>query len=271
MRSILETCQPRADILGGTFNPEIFTASLSQVMDRYRDRGVVDSIYTDAEQFFREATYPTEGLCRVLRETFGRLSGDNSIPALHRLENAFGGGKTHILISLVHLGFRGKELASVAESLVDPDLLLPPGEVDVVGVAGDELAIHKPQGTELVPYTLWGEIAFQVGGEELYRQVETAATSYGSPGREYFDAVLGGRKTLIMLDEVAQYATRLEAARPNGAESLASFLMSLHGYARNHPGISVVLTLAGQSDAFSRQTKTLAQLIRQSATQNKPA
>jgi len=28
MQSILETCQPRSDILTGSFNPEIFTASL---------------------------------------------------------------------------------------------------------------------------------------------------------------------------------------------------------------------------------------------------
>ena len=38
MQSMLETCQPRSDILTGSFNPEIFTASLSQVMDYYRGR-----------------------------------------------------------------------------------------------------------------------------------------------------------------------------------------------------------------------------------------
>jgi len=36
MRSVLETCQPRSDILTGSFNPEIFTASLSPVVDHYR-------------------------------------------------------------------------------------------------------------------------------------------------------------------------------------------------------------------------------------------
>jgi hypothetical protein len=33
MLPIQVTCQPRLDILQGSFNPEIFTASLSQVMD----------------------------------------------------------------------------------------------------------------------------------------------------------------------------------------------------------------------------------------------
>jgi hypothetical protein len=34
--SILEFCQPRADLLAGTLNPEIFTANLMQVIDHYR-------------------------------------------------------------------------------------------------------------------------------------------------------------------------------------------------------------------------------------------
>ncbi len=42
---------------------------------------------------------------------------------------------------------------------------------------------------------------------------------------------------------------------------LAAFLMRLHGYARDNSGIAVVLTLAGRSDAFARQTKLLATLL----------
>src|SRR5262245_55248669 len=90
VRSILETCKPRTDILGGTFNPEIFTASLSQVLDFYRGKNtVIHNLYTDAQQFFTQATYPTDGLRRVLYEVFGRLAGDNAMPAIHRLETGF--------------------------------------------------------------------------------------------------------------------------------------------------------------------------------------
>ena len=45
------------------------------------------------------------------------------------------------------------------------------GEVVVVGVAGDEIPVHKPRGKTLIPYTLWGEMAFQVGGKKLYSEV----------------------------------------------------------------------------------------------------
>jgi predicted AAA+ superfamily ATPase len=262
MQSILETCQPRGDLLQGTFNPEIFTASLSQVVDSYRGRAsATHSLYTDAQQFFHDATYPTKGLRMALTDVLSRLTGDNSAPASHRLETAFGGGKTHTLIALTHVGFRGRDLASVIDSIVDPQLLPTPGEVTMVGVTGDEIPVHKPQGTDLVPYTIWGEIAYQVGGEALYRQVRGDATSHAAPGRRFFEQVLGGRKVLIMLDELAQYAARLEAARPNGSEQLAAFLLALHGYARNHPGIAIVLTLASQSDAFARQTGRLTDLI----------
>jgi hypothetical protein len=72
MRSILQTCQPRADLHTGSFTPEIFTASLSQVTDCYRGRAMpIQTLYTDAEQFFREATYPTQGSARYWQRSSG--------------------------------------------------------------------------------------------------------------------------------------------------------------------------------------------------------
>jgi hypothetical protein len=58
------------------------------------------------------------------------------VPVIHRLETAFGGGKTHTLIALIHLGLRGHDLAAVASGLVDTKLLPAPGNVTVVGPAG---------------------------------------------------------------------------------------------------------------------------------------
>ena len=100
MISIIESCQPREGALEGTFNLE------AQVMSHYRGRGGrIDNIYTDNDQFFRDGTAPTNGINFVLLEAFSRLSGDNSAPAIYRLETAFGGGKTHTLIALTHLAF----------------------------------------------------------------------------------------------------------------------------------------------------------------------
>ena len=262
MQSVLDTCQPRPEILAGSFNPEVFTASLGPIIKHYHGgQAAIDNIYTDAKLFFREATYPTQGLCLTLAEVFSRIAGNMTVPAIHRLETAFGGGKTHTLIACTHIAGRGAELSDVTADILDPALLPEPGSVAVVGVAGDEIPVHKPKGEALVPYTLWGEIAFQIGGEDLYRKIEDDASSYAAPGRTYFEIVFSERKALIMLDELAQYSARLEAARPDGAGQLAAFLMALHGYARNHPGIAVVLTLASATDAFGKQTEHLAKLI----------
>lgn len=262
MRSIMNTCTPRPDIIQGTFNPEIFTASLSSVIQFYRNNDdQLDTLYTNADLFFGEATYPTEGLKNILATALGRVAGDSSLPATQRLETSFGGGKTHALIALTHLGFKGKTLVNITGDLVPEDILPDPAEVFVVGVAGDELPVHRSQGASLVPYTLWGEIAHQIGGEALYSQVREEVSSHAAPGSPYFNRVLGGRKGIIMLDELAQYAARLQAARPDGSSQLAAFLMGLLGYARNHPGISLVITLASTNDAFSKQTGQLVDLI----------
>ena len=268
--SILESCQPRADLLAGTLNPEIFTANLMQVIDHYRGApDVVQNIYTDPLAFFGEGTYPTEGMRQVLRNCFGRLGGtDATYPAIQRMESAFGGGKTHTLIGAAHLAFQGTAIAAAAQGLIDPALLLAPGEVTVVGIAGDRVAIHETHGARLIPYTLWGEIAFQIGGEALYQAIGPGASSFGSPGDEYFDVVFKGRKVLIMLDELAAYAARIEAARPGGRASVATFLMSLFQYAKEHTGLAVILTLASQRDAFARQTAMIQDLVSQARGQD---
>jgi hypothetical protein len=81
LSSIIESCRPREGILQGTFNPEVFTASLSQVIAHYRGRGGrIDNLYTDADQFFGDGTAPTDGIKFVLRGALLRLSGDSLSP-----------------------------------------------------------------------------------------------------------------------------------------------------------------------------------------------
>jgi predicted AAA+ superfamily ATPase len=107
MPSILDVCQPRADLLSGSFNPETFKASLRQVLKDYQTGRISNPIYSDPTVFFTEATFPTAGLREVAQAVFGRLSGDCSFPVVQRLETAFGGGKTHTFIAITHLAKRG--------------------------------------------------------------------------------------------------------------------------------------------------------------------
>lgn len=271
--SILQTCTPRPDLVRGTFNPEVFTASLRQVMGHYRGDVKVKTAYTDAEAFFREATSPTQGMRQVVERVLRRLGGDSMVPMLTRLETGFGGGKTHTLIACTHLAFRGQDLTGVVSEtgIVGPEHLMPAGAVSVVGVAGDELDVLRSEGDKVFPCTLWAEFARQIGGDSLLAQVRAEARSAAAPGEHFFKTVFGERPVLILIDELAQYVARAEAASSGMGEQIAAFLMGLFNYAKNNPGIAIVITLASSTDAFAGHTRNLARLLQAvSGTQISP-
>jgi len=151
MTGILTSCKPRPDLIAGSFNPEIFTASLRQVIGHYRGDIKVQTTYTNAGAFFRESTSPTHGMRRVVENVMRRLGGDNMVPFLTRLETGFGGGKTHTLIACANLATRGNELAEIAQQtgIVDSKYLPAAGSVSVVGIAGDELSVVRGEGDKV--------------------------------------------------------------------------------------------------------------------------
>jgi hypothetical protein len=261
---VLKACRPRKDLLSGSINLEIFAASLGQVADFYKEGKKEGeracSLYTDADAFFSEGTHFTEDMKMILRDVFSRLSGDTTASTLKRLETGFGGGKTHTLIACLHLAKKGKELASYVSGFIEKDLLPEPGAVDVVAIVGDDVPIKKTQGTELKPYPLWAEIARQLGGTDL-SDVASYLDRLDSPDKAFFERLFGGRKVLILIDELAHYATRWAFAYPQAKPMLSTFFMSLLEYASRHPSIAIVVTLAGLDDALSAQTAELSNIF----------
>ncbi len=75
---MLDSCDPRPDVLQGRLTDKHFAAQLDQVV---ANAAGYES-YADAAEFF-ELTYPTQGLRDLLDSTFARLSG---------LPRASGGG-----------------------------------------------------------------------------------------------------------------------------------------------------------------------------------
>ena len=89
-------CPPRDDVLEGRLNKDAFAANLAAA-----DRGEGGETYADAISFFN-ATHLTHGLELVLRNAALRLTGAGG-PSTIGLQTNFGGGKTHTLLSLLHL------------------------------------------------------------------------------------------------------------------------------------------------------------------------
>ncbi|WP_136067364.1 DUF499 domain-containing protein [Modicisalibacter radicis] len=268
MQDVLSTCHPRPEILAGTFNPEIFTASLSRVLGDYRKGEAhegASSLYSDPVAFFRDATHPTQGLCTILDNALARLTnGDLSRPALQRLDTAFGGGKTHTLIALAHAAMQGQPLAEHMAGILAPERLPAPGQVQVVGVIGDTVDTLRETagGSSSKPNTLWWMIAQQTLSTEQQASIQSRLDDASAPASdEFFDTLFGDRPTLIIIDEIAQYLSRIEAAFPGvGAEQSAAFLMSLSTYAAGKANVSVVLSLASATNAFGDFNKLIRKL-----------
>ncbi len=258
MVSIFRACEPREEVLSGELREEIFAARLRDVIE-----GHADEVYWNPETFF-DNTYPTEGLKLLLSEALGRLSGAKlSNNAVIRLETAFGGGKTHNLIALYHVASGYVPPAH----FLDGDLVPPPEAVRIAGVVGSDL---EPtiglQHQEVTTYTLWGEIAYQLGGSPAYTLVQQSEKDKTAPGTGLLEQLIGNTPTLIMLDEVARHLRSAKTVptatgRSDLAEQTVAFLMSLFEYAASKQNVVVVLTLADASDAFGQETNELREKI----------
>src|SRR5512145_3234246 len=100
---------PHADIRQGKFDASVFAANLGEVL---AGRGAVD--YRDAQTFFSK-TYLTKGLSQLVIDVVRRLSGSGKGEPVIQLQTAFGGGKTHTLLTLYHLLKKPNEVGKLTE------------------------------------------------------------------------------------------------------------------------------------------------------------
>lgn len=269
MQSIFDLCMPRDEVLKGELREDIFAARLKDVMD-----GTADPVYGDAQTFF-DNTYPTAGLKTLLSDAIGRLAGDAAGKnAIIRLETAFGGGKTHNLIALYHVA-RGDAAPQMIERFTGKkSVKIEPGQVRLAGVVGSDLdptigMLHPRDG--VTTYTLWGEIAYQLGGAGGYELVKESEQTKAAPGTGLFERLIGNQPALIMIDEIARHlraalAVPAATGRVTLADETIAFLMSLLEFAASKERCLVVLTLASESDAFASETSLLRQKLAE--TQN---
>ncbi len=264
MQSIFDLCTPREEVLKGELREDIFAARLKDVMDK-----TADPVYGDARTFF-ENTYPTAGLKTLLNDALGRLVGEAvGKNAIIRLETAFGGGKTHNLIALYHVT-KGEVDPHIIQQFTGQSLRSPkPGEIMIAGVVGSDLdptigISHPEQG--VTSLTLWGELAFQLAGKAGYELIRESDEKKIAPGTGLFERLVGGRPTLVMIDEIARHL-RAAMAVPTAtgqstlADQTVAFLMSLLEFAASKERCLVVLTLAGETDAFAAESSLLRQKL----------
>ena len=115
-----------------------------------------------------------------------RLAGDDNASPVVNLQTNFGGGKTHSMLALWHLA-AGLPVGVVPAGGAGPAGRQPvcraAGEVRRVAIVGNHTSPSgsvKPDGTQV--NTLWGELAWQLGGPEGFAIVAKADADRTPPG-----------------------------------------------------------------------------------------
>jgi uncharacterized protein len=224
-----EIAVPHEDVLKGTFQQAEFAADLSRV-----HQGTATPEYQDAALFFQR-TFITEGMRLLLDSVVKRLAGRGGDPVV-QLQTAFGGGKTHTLLAVYHLA-EGKTPASKLQGI--PPILdqagiaeLPRAKIAVLD--GVELLglVSKPRmhGGVAVK-TLWGELAWQLGGAEAYALIKEADENGTAPGKGELTAVLSSQAPcIVLMDELVRYVSQFEEGKTLSGgtyDTQLSFIQSL--------------------------------------------
>ena len=234
---------PHEDILGGDFDLSSYAANLGQVDT---DALGCPAVYRDPVAFFR-ATYMTEALRELLQDVCRVLTGGAGNRVL-QLRTPFGGGKTHTLIALLHLMRSRGVLNKTAMFDGWPD----PGDVRVVVLPCldlDAAGGREVDGVQL--HTLWGELAWRLGGRESYEIVRQADERRVNPGGDNLRKLIGDKPTLILLDEVLTYVEAAlgvavgadDAADTNLGRQTMMFLQFMTEVSRGLPNAAMVYSL----------------------------
>lgn len=235
--------QPHPDVASNHYSQAEFAADLWMVSQKR-----AGAEYGDPTEFFRR-TFPTEGIRRLARLALERLSGKGGEPVIE-LQTSFGGGKTHSLLVLYHLfggSVQGHDAEAVQTFLDEAGLQEPPKARRAVAV-GTKLdpaqPWTKPDGIEI--RTLWGEIAWQLGGREGYEMIAESDRKAVSPGGGLVKLFERYAPSLVLIDEWVVFARQLVDRTDLSAgtfEANMSFAQSLTEAAVAVPGTMVVIAL----------------------------
>lgn len=200
-----EVVTPHRDVASGRYQQAEFAADLWQV---HLGQGTDE--YRDPVEFFRR-TYLTDSLKRMLVDAVRRLSGSGGDPVV-QLQTNFGGGKTHSMLALYHLfgGTPPYELPG-ADTVLEEAGVSSLAPVRRVVLVGNKISPGNPQtkpdGT--VVATLWGELAWQLGGKAAYARIAADDERATNPGDALRELFVEYGPCLILIDEWVAYARQL--------------------------------------------------------------
>ncbi len=205
-----EIAVPHEDVLKGTFLQSEFAADLSRV-----HAGTATPEYQYPTLFFQR-TFITEGMRLLLDSVVKRLTGKGGDPVI-QLQTAFGGGKTHTMLAVYHLAKGATDTSDLpgVPAILDAAGVTELPKARVAVLDGIKSSPNQPvvrDGQAI--RTLWGDLAWQLGGAEGYALVAQADASGTSPGKEVLANLLGRyAPCVILIDELVAYVRQFEEGK----------------------------------------------------------
>jgi predicted AAA+ superfamily ATPase len=249
-----EVVTPHRDVASGRYQQAEFAADLWQV-----HLGEGTDEYRNPVEFFRR-TYLTESLKRLVVGAVHRLASGGGDPVV-QLQTNFGGGKTHSMLALYHLfsGAAPRELAGVDGVMQEASAKSLPTARRVV-LVGNKISpgnpVTKPDGT--VVRTLWGELAWQLGGKKAFAGLAADDEKATNPGDVLRKLFYDYGPCLILIDEWVAYARQLhdQSDLPAGSfETQFSFAQALTESAKLARNCLLVISLPASDTTGSPHTQ----------------
>lgn len=243
MKPWREIAVPHKDVRESKFQQAEFAADITAVHS-----GKAPPEYQDAVAFF-DRTYITEGMRLLLTQVIQRISGQGGEPVI-QLQTAFGGGKTHTMLAVLHLATRECSLDDLQgiPTLVEQAGLMDVPKAKVAVIDGTAVSPGQPwkRGRTQIN-TLWAELAWQLGGTEGYAMVKEADSNGTSPGKQTLRELLEKyAPCVILMDELVAYIRQFQEGKEQSGGtygSNVSFLQSLTEAVKQVPTAVVLASL----------------------------
>ena len=237
--------RPQYDIRTGNLDESIFAANIEEVAT-----GVAPMVYQDIVSFF-DRTFVTDGIKELVRRVIQSLNGTESQNRVISLQTGFGGGKTHSLITLYHVVKDSQTFRTLqaAQTILEPEDMPRFDNAHVAVFTQNTVDVSDGHQTSegITTHTLWGELAWQLGGRDAYEQMRQADEQMIAPSSHTLQPIIEkAAPALILIDELADYCVRADGKRVGGGTLFSqtnSFMQTLTEVVSRVPQTMLICTL----------------------------
>ncbi|MDR2346497.1 MAG: DUF499 domain-containing protein [Planctomycetaceae bacterium] len=242
MKPWYKVVTPRADLRA---NRPLDASEFAVHLDHVRT-GKAPDYYCDAHQFF-DRTFLTGNLQKLAVEVLRRLSGIvTETSAVFNMSTQFGGGKTHALTLLYHLAKSGHDesFTGVPNLLQSANIQNVPKCKTAVFVGTEFDSLTGRGGNDGTPLrkTPWGEIAWQIGGENAFKILEQHDKNNIAPAGDVLNKIFPENEpALILMDEIMNFVSR--SVNKEAGKQFYNFLQILSEFVRSRSNIVLAVSV----------------------------